>query len=91
MPHKTVKIKIQDGVAEVVERPPGIEVEIVTVDPQEEKSNPCDADLSNPPTIATLQEWESEGGCEATDGCWVEPDGRCEHGCPSWLLVMGLI
>ena len=86
-----VKIKIQDGVAEVVERPPGIEVEIVTVAPQEEQRNPCDADLSNPPTIALLQEWEAEGGCEATDGCWVEPDGRCEHGCPSWLLVMGLI
>ena len=34
---------------------------------------------------------EDEGGCEATDGCWVEPDGSCEHGRPSWLLVLGLI
>jgi len=25
------------------------------------------------------------------DGCEVEPDGRCEHGCPSVLLATGLI
>jgi hypothetical protein len=43
------------------------------------------------PTIEELMEWESMGGCEATDGCWVEPDGICEHGCKSWLLVMGFI
>lgn len=44
------------------------------------------------PTLATLQEWfNEEGGCEATDGCWVEPDGYCPHGCPSWMLVLGLI
>ena len=43
------------------------------------------------PSIEQLMEWESEGGCEATDGCWVEPDGVCEHGCKSWLLVMGMI
>lgn len=43
------------------------------------------------PDIETLEEWESDGGCEATDGCWVEPDGRCEHGHQSWLLRMGFI
>jgi len=43
------------------------------------------------PTVEELSEWTDEGGCEATDGCWVEPDGTCEHGCPSWLLSMGLI
>lgn len=43
------------------------------------------------PTMEQLREWESEGGCEATDGCWVEPDGYCEHGCPSWMIVLGLI
>ena len=32
-----------------------------------------------------------DSGCEATDGCWVEPDGICSHGHPSWLLRMGLI
>lgn len=25
------------------------------------------------------------------EGCDVEPDGRCQHGCPSPLLAMGLI
>jgi hypothetical protein len=44
-----------------------------------------------PPDIQTLMEWEAQGGCEATDGCWVEPDGTCPHGCPSWLIVMGMI
>ncbi len=34
------------------------------------------------PGLEQLAEWESEGGCEATDGCWVEPDGVCEHGLP---------
>lgn len=43
------------------------------------------------PDIETLDEWHSDGGCEATDGCWVEPDGVCEHGHPSWLLRLGLI
>jgi hypothetical protein len=26
-----------------------------------------------------------------TEGCEVEPDGYCEHGCPSVLLVLGLV
>ena len=25
------------------------------------------------------------------EGCEVEPDGRCEHGCPSVLLAAGMI
>jgi hypothetical protein len=46
-----------------------------------------------PPDIETLIAWEAEGGCEAAcpHHCWVEPDGRCTHGNPSWLLRMGLI
>jgi hypothetical protein len=44
-----------------------------------------------PPDIETLMAWEAEGGCEATDGCWVEPDGCCSHGNQSWLLELGLI
>lgn len=46
-----------------------------------------------PPDVKTLMEWESEGGCEAAcpHGCWVEPDGTCPHGNPSWLLRLGLI
>ena len=43
------------------------------------------------PTHEQLEEWMNEGGAEATDGCWVEPDGRCEHGKPSWLIVLGMI
>jgi len=26
-----------------------------------------------------------------TEGCEVEPDGRCSHGCPSPLIVLGII
>ncbi|CAB1129470.1 protein of unknown function [Candidatus Hydrogenisulfobacillus filiaventi] len=49
-------------------------------------------DRSQAPSMDTLLEWlEEEDGAEATDGCWVELDGVCEHGCRSWLLVMGLI
>ena len=46
-----------------------------------------------PPDIETLMEWENEGGCEAAcpHGCWVEADGTCPHGKPSWLLKLGLI
>jgi len=47
--------------------------------------------LDESPSIEQLQEWSDEGGCEATDGCWVEPDGECEHGCKSWLLELCMI
>lgn len=43
------------------------------------------------PTIEQIREWDDMGGCEATDGCWVEFDGECEHGCKSWLIILGLI
>ena len=43
------------------------------------------------PDVEELAGWLDDGGCEATDGCWVEPDGVCEHGHPSWLLRMGAI
>jgi hypothetical protein len=26
-----------------------------------------------------------------TEGCEVEPDGTCEHGCPSPLIALGII
>jgi hypothetical protein len=46
-----------------------------------------------PPDVETLMAWEAEGGCEAAcpHHCWVEPDGTCPHGNPSWLLKLGLI
>ena len=43
------------------------------------------------PSIAQLEEWMDDGICEAPDGCVVEPDGRCPHGKPSWLILLGLI
>jgi len=43
------------------------------------------------PSDQQLIDWLNSGVCEATDGCCVEPDGICEHGCESWLLKMNLI
>lgn len=43
------------------------------------------------PTYRTLSRWLSEGVAKATDGCRVEPDGVCPHGCPSWLVELNLI
>lgn len=45
---------------------------------------------SSEPSLDQIFEWLSEGVCEATDGCQVEPDGTCPHGCKSWALEMGL-
>ena len=44
-----------------------------------------------PDQVETLQNSFLNSGCEATDGCWVEPDGICPHGHPSWLLKWGYI
>ena len=43
------------------------------------------------PGMKSLADWSLDGVCEATDGCRIEPDGHCEHGYPSWLLVFGII
>jgi hypothetical protein len=44
------------------------------------------------PTVETLMEWSDEERCQATDGCWLEKDMRlCEHGHPSWAVVLGLV
>jgi len=43
------------------------------------------------PDDEQLREWVFDSVCEATDGCEVEPDGRCEHGHESWLLALGMI
>jgi hypothetical protein len=44
------------------------------------------------PSLEELQrQVEEDGGCKATDGCFVEPDGTCHHGQPSWLVALGLI
>ena len=46
---------------------------------------------SNEPSWEQLKEWLMDGICEATDGCIVEPDGTCPHGCNSWLIEFDLI
>lgn len=46
---------------------------------------------SKAPSIATMERWMSNGVAKATDGCRVEPDGVCEHGKESWILVLGFI
>ena len=48
-------------------------------------------EIRTEPSLEQINEWLNEGGAEATDGCWVEPDGTCEHGKPSWLIELGLI
>lgn len=44
-----------------------------------------------PPSYKKLEEWNNNGGCKTPCGCWVEPDGECEHGNKSWLLLMKFI
>ena len=41
--------------------------------------------------IDAMMNADLDGGCEATDGCWVELDGVCPHGRPSIVLAAGLI
>ena len=45
----------------------------------------------NTPSLEQLEQWVRDSMCEATDGCIVEPDGVCQHGCNSWLIELGLI
>lgn len=47
--------------------------------------------LDPTPSMEQLEGWVYDSVCDATDGCQVEPDGRCEHGHKSWLLALGLI
>ena len=47
--------------------------------------------LDEEPDVDELMSWEERGMCETPDGCMVEPDGTCEHGLDSWMLLMGLI
>ena len=42
------------------------------------------------PSYKTMMRWIDDGRSKATDGCWVEIDGICPHGCRSWLLELGI-
>ena len=50
--------------------------------------NECFAD-----PMDLLEEYANEGAVPAccSDGCMVEPDGRCEHGHPSIFIAAGVI
>ena len=43
------------------------------------------------PSLKTMERWVYDGVARATDGCRVEPDGRCQHGHDSWLIYLGFI
>lgn len=43
------------------------------------------------PSFSRLEQWEENGTSRTPCGCTVEPDGHCNHGNPSWLLIMGMI
>jgi hypothetical protein len=47
--------------------------------------------MRHPSPEELQRQLEEDGGCEAIDGCFVEPDGTCQHGQPSWLLALELI
>lgn len=44
------------------------------------------------PTFGDIDRWmNGTENAMALDECEVEPDGRCEHGSPSWIRHLGLI
>ena len=43
------------------------------------------------PEMDELERMVCDGVVEATDGCWVEPDGVCPHGHPSWFVALEII
>jgi len=47
--------------------------------------------VEEPDEFETLADSLLDSGCEATDGCWVEPDGNCCHGHVSWMIYLGYI
>ena len=49
------------------------------------------AGVERRPSIDTLHDWLMDGVGEATDGCSIENDGTCEHGCRAWMVVLGYV
>lgn len=43
------------------------------------------------PGLDGLARMMTDGVALATDGCTVEPDGKCEHGHVSWLVYLEMI
>ena len=48
-------------------------------------------EVSKIPGIKAMETMSENAIAKATDGCKVGPDGICSHGCPSWLLALGII
>jgi hypothetical protein len=50
------------------------------------------APTTDAPDMDAIFDWLlMDGDCEATDGCFTEPDGVCPHGYPSWPIQLGMI
>ena len=47
--------------------------------------------FSKSPTLPTLERWSNDGYCKTATGDKTEPDGYGMDGCPSWMMVLGLI
>ena len=43
------------------------------------------------PSLATLQEWQTDSICETVTGDQVEPDGHGPDGAPIWLVALRMI
>jgi hypothetical protein len=73
--------------------PPGPPEAEAGEDTPNRDGEPAEDPELEPPDVETLIAWEAEGGCEAAcpHHCWVEADGICPHGNPSWMLKLGLI
>lgn len=46
---------------------------------------------SETPSMEYIEQMLCDDVVETSCECRVEPDGHCQHGAPSWLLIMGLI
>lgn len=53
--------------------------------------HPDEVTLDYLPPFEDFNTWMLDSICPTPDGCEVEPDGECEHGCPSWLRLAGVI
>ena len=56
--------------------------------PEGVKIGDCDAAMNY---IGRMVTRESDTIACCDEGCTTEPDGHCEHGCPSVLMALGLI
>jgi len=74
----------------------GLSTRVNVVQVPKAPSTSMDKDGYPTPTVSEpsedeLEEMVYDSVCDATDGCSVEPDGKCSHGHPSWLRKLGLI